>query len=177
MGLIEFVIEIIIAYFVGQVLAFVFIIFAGIFIAIGAGIYFAFQWIAAHLVGISAGIGLIAVLIYLIVLIKRKRIIPRAYEAVKNRLSVTGVKSKRVINAAVRPIKEWNERHKPKDIKSMRKYGFTSFLAGTIGTVIFYLNGLWYISLFYLLWIISGIYQMLYPQKALEDMNKSTGPA
>jgi len=170
LGLIEFAIEIIIAYFVGQVLAFVFIIFAGIFIAVGAGIYYAFQWIVAHLAEISAVIGLIAVLIYLIVFIQRKRIIPRAYEAVKRRLA--GTKSKRVIKAVIQPIKEWNERHKPKDIKSMRKYGFTSFLAGTIGAVIFYLNGLWYISLFYLLWIISGIYQMLYPQKALEEMNK-----
>jgi len=59
-----------------------------------------------------------------------------------------------------------------KNIKSMRKYGVASFLIGTIGAVIFYLNGLWYIALLYLLWIISGIYQILYPQKALEQMRK-----
>jgi len=78
LGLIEFAIEIIIAYFVGQVLAFVFIIFAGIFIAVGAGICYAFQWIMAHLAEISAVIGLIAAIVYLLIFIQRKRVITRA---------------------------------------------------------------------------------------------------
>ena len=168
MGLITFVIEIIIAYFSGIVLFYVGVFFLGTILAIGAGIYFAFKWIMAHLFEITAVIGIIALIVYFLIFIKRKRVIPRAYQAVKSRFSVTG----KIISKAVRPIKEWNERHKPKDIKSMRKYGFISFLIGIIGAVIFYLNGLWYIALYYLLWIISGIYQMLYPQKALEQMNK-----
>ena len=168
MNLIAFVIEIIIAYFSGIVLFYVGVFFLGTILAIGAGIYFAFKWIMAHLFEITAVIGIIASIVYFLIFIKRKRVIPRAYQAVKSRLSVTS----KIISKAVRPIKEWNERHKPKDIKSMRKYGFISFLIGTIGAVFFYLNGLWYIALYYLLWIISGIYQMLYPQKALEQMNK-----
>ena len=172
MNLITFIIEIIIAYFLGQILAFAFVIFAGALIAIGAGIYFAFKWIIAHLPEITAIIGLIAGVIYLLIFIKRKRLLPRAYQAVKSRLSVIGVKIKRIINVAVRPIKEWNEKHKPKDIKSMRRYGAISFLIGVGGAITFYIYGFWYVSLFYLLWIISGIYQMLYPQKALEEMRK-----
>ena len=168
MRLIIFAVEVIIAYFLGIVLFYVGVFFLGALLAIGAGIYFAFKWIMAHLYEITAGIGLIALIVYFLIFIKRKRVIPRAYQAVKGRLSFTG----KAISKAVRPIKEWNERHKPKDIKSMRKYGVTSFLIGTIGAVIFYLNGLWYIALFYLLWIISGIYQILYPQKALEQMRK-----
>ena len=168
MNLFVFLVEIITAYFLGIVLFYVGVFFLGALLAIGAGIYFAFKWIMAHLLEITAVIGIIALIVYLLSLIQRKRVIPRAYPAVKSRLSVTG----NIINKAVRPIKEWNERHKPKDIKSMRKYGFTSFLTGIAGAVIFYLNGLWIISLFYMLWIISGIYQMLYPQKALEQMNK-----
>ncbi len=168
MGLIIFAIEMIVAYFLGIVLFYVGVFFLGALLAIGAGIYFAFKWIMAHLYEITAGIGLIALIVYFLIFIKRKRVIPRAYQAVKGRLSFTG----KAISKAVRPIKEWNERHKPKDIKSMRKYGVTSFLIGIAGAVIFYLNGLWYIALFYLLWIISGIYQILYPQKALEQMRK-----
>ena len=172
MNLIVFAVEVIIAYFLGIVLFYAGVFFLGALLAIGAGIYFAFKWIMAHIIKITAGIGLIALIVYFLIFIKRKRVIPRAYQAVKGRLSFTG----KAISKAVRPIKEWNERHKPKDIKSMRKYGFISFLIGTIGAIIFALNGLWYIALFYLLWIISGVYQILYPQKALEQMRKSAGP-
>ena len=168
MGLIIFAVEIILAYFLGIVLFYVGVFFFGALLAIGAGIYFAFKWIMAHIIEITAVIGIIAAIVYLLIFIKRKRVIPRVYQAVKSRLSVTG----KIISKAVRPIKEWNERNKPKDIKSMKKYGVVSFLIGTIGAVIFYLNDLWYIALFYLLWIISGIYQILYPQKALEQMRK-----
>ena len=168
MDLFVFLVEIIIAYFLGMILFYAGIFFLGALLVIGAGIYFAFKWIMAHLFEITAVIGIIASIVYFLIFIKRKRVIPRAYQAVKSRLSVTG----KIINKAVRPIKKWNERHKPKDIKSIRKYGFISFLTGIAGAVMFYLNGLWYIALYYLLWIISGIYQMLYPQKALEQMNK-----
>ena len=168
MDLITFIIEVIIAYFLGIILFYVGVFFLGAILAIGTGIYFVFKWIIAHLLEITAVIGIIALIVYLLIFIKRKRVIPRAYQAVKSRLSIIG----EIINKTIRTIKEWNERHKPKDIKSMRKYGAISFLIGAIGVVIFYLNGLWYIALYYLLWIISGIYQMLYPQKALEQMNK-----
>ena len=172
MSLITFIIEIIIAYFLGIVLFYIWVFFFGALLAIVAGIYFAFKWIITHLPEVTAIIGLIAGTIYLLIFIKRKRLIPRAYQAVKGRLSVIGVKIKRIINVAVRPIKEWNERHKPKDIKSMRRYGAISFLIGVGGAITFYIYGFWYVSLFYLLWVISGIYQMLYPQKALEQMRK-----
>ena len=172
MSLITFIIEIIVAYFLGIVLFYVGIFFFGVLLAIGAGIYFAFKWILAHLPEVTAIIGLIAGAIYLLIFVKRKRLIPRAYQAVKSKLSVIGVKIKRIINVVVRPIKEWNERHKPKDIKSMRRYGAISFLIGVGGAITFYIYGFWYVSLFYLLWVISGIYQMLYPQKALEQMRK-----
>ena len=168
MGLITFVIEIIIAYFLGMILFYVVVFFLGTILEIGERIYFSFKWIIAHFLEITASIGIIIAIIYLILFIKRKRIIPRSYQAVKSRLFIIG----KIINKVIKPVKEWNERYKPKDIKSIRKYGAISFLIGTIGAVVFYLNGLWYISLFYLFWIISGIYQRLYPQRALEEMNK-----
>jgi len=172
MGLVAFVIEIIVAYFLGIVLFYIGVFFFGAIIAIGSAIYFAFKWLVSHLLKIFGVILFIAGMIYLVKLIRKKRAIPRIYQAIKGSLSVIGIRTLKAGKMIIKPIIEWNDRHKPKDIKSMRKFGFTSFLIGLGGAVVFYLNGLWIVSLIYLMWVVSGIYQMLYPQKALENMNK-----
>jgi len=172
MGLVAFVIEIIVAYFLGIVLFYIGVFFFGAIIAIGSAIYFAFKWLVSHLLKIFGVILFIVAVIYLLKLIKRKRVIPKIYQALKDNLSVIGIRALKAGKTIIKPIKEWNEKHKPKDIKSMRKFGFTSFLIGLGGAITFYLNGLWIVFLIYLMWVVSGIYQMLYPQKALENMNK-----
>jgi MFS family permease len=172
MGLVAFVIEIIVAYFLGIVLFYIGVFFFGAIIAIGSAIYLAFKWLVSHLLEIFGVILFIIAMIYLVKLIRKKRAIPRIYQVVKGSLSVVGIRTLKAVKMIIKPIKEWNEKHKPKDIKSMRKFGFTSFLIGLGGAVVFYLNGLWIVSLIYLMCIVSGIYQMLYPQKALKNMNK-----
>jgi hypothetical protein len=168
MELIEFILSLIMAYILGIVLFYTFISVIAVVGLIITGIYFAFKWITSHFIEVSLSLIAAAAVIYLIRLVIKKRFIPRAYNKAKS-LTLTGCKKG---ISLLEPIKRWNEKHKPKDIKSMRKYGFTSFLVGIAGTILFYLNGLWIVSLFYVLWIISGIYQMIYPDKALKRFNQ-----
>jgi len=177
MGLIAFAIELIVAYFMGYVLLIGFGLILGLIALIVTAVIFIYNCIVSHLKIIVIIILFMTLSIYLLKSIKRKRIIPRIYQAIKEKLTKLNIKSIKIAKVAVTPIKEWNDRQKPKDIKSMRKYGFTSFLVGLIGAILFYLNDLWYVSLFYGLWIIAGISQMFYPQKALEQMNNQAGPA
>ncbi len=172
MGLISFLVELVVAYFLGIVLFYTFVFILAIIVAIGTGIYFIFKWIAAHIIDILGIIVLIAVFVHLARLAKRKRLIPRAYKSFKERLFLIGSKSIKIAKVAAEPVIEWNERHKPKDVKSMKKYGFTTFLVGLMGAIIFFADRLWYVALFYCVMMIGGIYQMLYPQKALERMQK-----
>ena len=171
-GLVTFVIELIIAYFMGYVLLISFGLILGLIALVVTAVVFIYNWIVSHLGIIVAAVLFITGSIYILKVIKRKRIIPSVCKAIKENLTKLSVKSIKVAKVMVTPIKKWNDNHKPKDIKSMRKYGLISFLVGLIGAILFfYLNDLWYVSLFYGLWIIMGIYQMLYPQKALEQMN------
>ena len=83
----------------------------------------------------------------------------------KSKLKFIAVKNR--FPPLIKPIKDLNEKHKPKDIKAVRKYGIISFLVGLFGAIIFYSSGLWYIALFYCYYLIAGIFDILFPQKAL----------
>jgi len=121
-----------------------------------------------HLLEISTILSLVFALLFMYRVLNKRRVL------IKNKLFSFLEKSKLKFIAVnnkfqplIKPIKDLNEKHKPKDIKAVRKYGIISFLVGLFGAIIFYSSGLCYIALFYCYYLIAGIFDILFPQKAL----------
>jgi len=182
--MIDFIISLIVGYFMGIIMFYMFVILISGIVFIGIKIYNFFVYLkdlifnfiessivflTTHLIEISTTLSLIFVLLFIFQFFnKRKKIIKNKFTAFlkKSKLKFIAVNNK--FQPVIKPIKEWNEKHKPKDIKAVRKYGVISFLVGLFGTIIFYSSGLWYISLFYCFYLIAGIYDIFFPQKALK---------
>ena len=77
-----------------------------------------------------------------------------------------------LFKAIITKISTFNNKLKPKNILSMRKYGIISIFIGVIGIIIFYANDLPYIVVIYIAVLLQGIYQVIKPQKALKFMYK-----
>ncbi|GAB6044816.1 hypothetical protein JCM11957_04140 [Caminibacter profundus] len=186
--MIDFIINLILAYFMGIVMFYVgiFLLAGIVFIFIKIYDFFiylkdlifdfiksSFIFLTSHLFEISTILSSIFILLIIYQILSKRK------ERIKNKLTFFLKKSKfkliainNKLQPIIKPIKEWNDRHKPKDIKSMKKYGLISLVVGLFGAIIFYSSGLWYIALFYCFYIISGIYEVLFPQKALKQFYK-----
>ncbi len=182
--MIDFIISLILGYFLGIIMFYVFVILIAGIVFIGIKFYDFFVYLkdlifsfiessiiflTTHLIEISTTLSLIFVLLFMFQFFnKRKKVIKNTLISIlkKSKLKFIAVNNK--FQPMIKPIKEWNEKHKPKDIKVIRKYGVISFLVGLFGTIIFYSSGLWYIALFYCYYLIAGIFDILFPQKALE---------
>jgi hypothetical protein len=140
---------------------FLFSIFGFVFLAALMLLVTFGEWIYNHLAAIIITIVGIGIAVYLIRLIIKSKVIPRAYE-----------RAKQVVSPGVIKIKQWNDKYKPRDVKSMQVFGFISILIGIVGAVAFYSSGLWIISLFYLMFVISGVHKIVYPGKELKNINK-----
>ena len=77
-----------------------------------------------------------------------------------------------LFKAIITKISTFNNKLKPKNIKSMKKYGIISIFIGVIGIIVFYANDLPYIVVIYIAVLFQGIYQVIKPQKALNFMNE-----
>ena len=130
------------------------------------------HWVVAHRWHIIAAIVSLASFIWIAVFAHKRRIFPQASKTLQNLTTYGYHRLKHAVKKIVDPIVAWNERHKPKDARSMRRYGFFVFLIGIVGFWIFVADGHWIISIWYFLFIVIGIYEMLLPEYALSQMDR-----
>ncbi len=130
------------------------------------------QWIVAHRWHIIAVIVSTASFIWIAVFAHERGIFPKAFKILQSAVICAWHRIKHISKKIIDPIIAWNERHKPKDARSMRRYGFLVFLIGVVGFLIFIADGHWIISIWYFLFIVAGIYEMLLPEHALYYMHK-----